>query len=294
MPIRDVGYKPYEGELLPAHTRYKVLIKRTLSIAWSSGLTKTVVILGMFPMIVCGVMVFLKAKALSYLAQRAQGASSGAIVEQVGDPGAYVFYCGYWCQIWFVFSMSLLMAAPAIAEDVRTGAFQFYFSRPLSRTHYVGGKLVSVGIMILLLTAVPMVLLSLLWIGMSPTGEQAAQNLRWLLGSAIYAPIYAAAVALPPIAMSSLGRRSGNIMGLWATFFFATWILGESIATAVDVPYLVLLSIPTNLRILGQHLFGMEPAYGLPWYLPAAALGLFIAGSLVVVLRRLERVEVFA
>ena len=85
MTIRDLGYQRYEGKLLPHRTRHKVLIRRTLSLAWASGLVKTCVILGSFPMVVCGVFMFLKVKAMQHLA--AQGAPF-----QIEDPAAYVFY----------------------------------------------------------------------------------------------------------------------------------------------------------------------------------------------------------
>ena len=60
------------------------------------------------------------------------------------------------------------------------------------------------------------------------------------------------------------------------------------------MPYAALISIPTDLRLVGQYLFGMEPSYALPWYLPAGALALVVGGSAYLLLRRLDRVEVFA
>jgi hypothetical protein len=285
--IRDLGYKPYDGELLPHRTRYKVLIHRAMSLAWASGLVKTTIILGMFPAVICGVVMFFKFKAMQILAQQ------NAPI-QLDDPGSLVFTCIFWCQIWFAFVISLLVAAPAISEDVRTGAFQFYFARPVSKHHYLLGKVAPVAFLVIIVSLVPALLLAVLRVGLSQSGGEAWSNLTWVLGTLAYGPIYALVLALPAVALSSLGRRPGSIQGLWAAGFFLTWLLGEGIAAGADLPYAALISIPTNLRMVGQLIYGMTPAYDMPWYLPAGVLAALVAGSAFLLLRRLERVEVFS
>jgi hypothetical protein len=109
----------------------------------------------------------------------------------------------------------------------------------------------------------------------------------------VYAPIYALVMALPPVALSTLGRRTGTIQGLWTMIFFLSWLLGEIIASLTDQSYIALLSLPANLRLVGQYLFGLPPSYPIEWYYPTAVLTLLVLGSGVVILRRLERVEVF-
>jgi len=291
MGIRDLGYKRYEGALLPHRSRYRVLIRRALSLAWASGLTKTTIILGMFPPVICGVYIFLKHQAMQqevvqYLAHRAQ--------VQLDDPGSLVFTCIYWCQIWFAFVLSLLVAAPAISEDVRTGAFQFYFARPVARSHYLVGKVAPAAILVAIVTLAPALLLALLRVGLAQSGEEAWRSTSWLVGTLAYGPIYALVLTLPAVALSSLGRRSGSLQGLWAVGFFLSWLLGEGVAAGADLPYVALLSIPTDLRLVGQLLYGIEPAYDLPWYLPSLVLAGLVVGSAYVLVRRLGRVEVFS
>ena len=201
MTVRDLGYRAYEGELLPHRSRYRVLMARTLAQAWSVGLVKATLILGAFPAVVCGAVMILKLKTMQFLS--AQGAPI-----QLEDPGNLVFTCIYWCQIWFAFNISLLVAVPSVAEDVRTGAFQFYFARPVSRHHYLVGKVVPVVCLVAVVSMGPALLLSLLRIGLSRTGAEAWSNMSWLLGTLAYGPIYALVLSLPAVALSSLGRRS--------------------------------------------------------------------------------------
>jgi len=290
MGIRDMGYKPYEGDLLPHRSRYRVLIRRALSLAWASGLVKTTLILGAFPVVICGVVMFLKLQAIQYVSKMAAGQAQGLI----SDPGDLVFTTIYWCQIWFAFVISLLVAAPTIAEDVRTGAFQFYFARPVSRNHYLVGKVAPVAILVAIISMGPALALAILRLALAGSGAEAASNLKWLLGTLVYGPLYALVLALPPVALSSLGRRAGGIQGLWASIFFLSWLLGEGVAAGANLPYLALLSIPTDLRLVGQLIYGLPPAYAIPWVLPAAVLLALVGGSAYLLLRRLGRVEVFS
>jgi len=291
MTIRDLGYKRYDGPRLPHRSRYRVLIGRTLSLAWASGLVKTAMILGMFPMVVCGVVIFFKVKAMQMIASQPMAAAAAGI--KLDDASSWVFYCVYWCQLWFAFAMSVLVAAPAVSDDVRTGAFQFYFARPISRNHYLVGKMVPVGLLITIVCAAPGLALVLLRLGLCKTGAEAMKVLPMLGSTILYTLVYAATLALPPVALSALSRRSGTMQGAWAALFFFPWVLGEGMAAATGVSYAVLVSIPTNLRLLGQYLYGMEPSYAIPWYYPAAVLAALLVGSAAVLLHRLDKVEVF-
>ena len=227
MPIRDLGYKPYEGKRLPHRSRYKVLIRRTLALAWGQGLVKATMIVGAVPMLVCGGIIWLKLQAMKVLAARmVQMGGQAAAQINIDDPVSYVFSCMYWSQLWFAFALSLLVAAPAISGDVRTGAFSFYFARPVDRAHYLLGKVVPAALLVLIIAAVPALLLALLRLALGGA-EDAAAVAPKLLSVAAFAPVYAATMVLPPVALSALGRRSGSIQGLWAALFFGPGCWGR-------------------------------------------------------------------
>lgn len=287
MGIRDLGYKRYEGRRLPHGSRYQVMIRHALARAWATKRIKITLISSLFPMVIAGVVLYFKIKA-----QQMAGAMGQSL--PLGDPSDVIFYCVFWCQIWFAFDLSARIAAPAIAEDSRTGAFQFYFARPVTRPHYLIGKIAPAGILILLLTAGPGLLLSLLRISLASSGDQVMDQLPLVLKTLIFAPLMAASLSLIPVAIGSLGRRSGTVQGIWAAVFFLPWILGESLSAALELPLLTLISIPTCLRIIGQHLYGVEHGALMAWYYPAGVmLGWFI-GAAWLMLWRLRRVEVFA
>ena len=282
-----MGYRPYEGQLLPLRSRYTVLIRRTLALAWASRLIKITLILASFPMLICGAVMYAKLKLIHEI-------GSANVRIQLDDPGSLVFTCFYWCQIWFAFSMSLRVAVPAIADDIRTGALQFYFSRPLTRIHYLAGKVVAVALLVMLVSAVPALVLAIFRTGLSISGDEAASGLGLVLRTLAYAPLYAALFSLPPVYLSSLGQRTGAIRGLWAVVFFFSWIFGEGLASATDIQWFALLSLPTDLLLVGQFIFGHELSHPVPWYSAAAVLVVVVAGSGWLLLRRLRRVEVLS
>lgn len=286
MTIRDLGYKRYDGPRLPPRRRYAVMTSRTLSLAWASGLVKATLIVGLLPLLVCAVIMYFKLRM-----QQALGGKSLPI--KFEDASAWIYYCGYWCQVWFGFAMGMLVAAPAISEDVSTGAFQFYFARPIGRGHYATAKLVTAGLLVFLVILIPPLLLTAMRLGMA--NEQELWSKLPLLASTLaYTVIATAVLVLPPLALSSLTRKSGYAQGGWAALFFLPWVLGEGMAAAADVPYMALLSLPTCLRLVAQKLYGITPSYDLPWYLPAGTLALLIVASLVILERRLSKVEAFA
>jgi len=285
--IRDLGYRPYEGKLLPHRNRYQVLIWRTLALAWSARLIKITMIASLVPLLICGAVMYFKIRLLHQM----QGSSVNMGLE---DPGSLVFTLFYWCQMWFAFSLSLRVAAPAIADDIRTGALQFYFSRPVTRAHYLAGKVAAVAILVTVVSAVPALALSIFRMALSMDGAEALEGLGLMGRTVVFAPFFAAVFSLPPVFLSSLGRRTGIIRGLWAMVFFFSWIFGEGMASATDIHWFALLSLPTSLRLLGQHIYGHELSYPVPWYYAAGVLVTVICGAGALLMRRLRRVEVLS
>lgn len=286
--IRDLGYARYDGPRLPPRRRYAVLARQHLDLAWRSGLVKAVVIVGMLPLLVCAVVMYFKLQAAKALAGRAIRFSLGSPPEQ------WIYNCVYWCQLWFGFAMSMLIAAPSISDDVRTGAFHFYFARPVSKSHYVVGKLIAIGTMIALVCGVPGVLLALMRLSLAANVDDALRSLPLLVGVLAFALLYAATLTLPAMALSALTSKTGHVMGGWAALFFLPWPLGEATAATADMPYVALISLPTDLRLVAQWLFGVAPSYDVPVAAPLAVLvGVCIASALVL-RARLEKVEVFA
>jgi hypothetical protein len=190
--------------------------------------------------------------------------------------------------------MSLLVAAPTISADVRSGAFQFYFARPVSRMAYLLGKVLSAAVLIASILAIPGLLLAIMRVALAADGGDALTQLPLLLKTILYSVLFTATLILPAFALGALSRQPGYVQGGWAALFFLPWLLGEGIAAATEIPYIALISLPTNLRWIGEALFGVPSSHDLAWYWPTGALLLIVGCATWWVIRRLDRVEVFS
>lgn len=296
MSIRDIGYRPYDGPREPHRRRYLVLVTQALARAWGVRMVKLTLLGALFPMVVFGAVMVIKLKAIQIAGEHGGGMLriQGAPGDLLEDPAELVFSCFFWSQLWFSLALSLRVAAPAVAEDIRTGAFQFYFSRPVSRVHYLVGKVGPTALLVAMISAGPALLLSGLRLVLAQSGAEAAQHL-WLVPRVLLAaPVFALFFSLVPAALGSLTRRSGTAQGLWAAIFFLSWIVGDGLAEATGIAELVLISLPSDLIMVGQHIFGHEPLRSLHWIYPSSVLlGVYVLCA-AGLRRRLGRRESFA
>ncbi|MCB9555067.1 MAG: ABC transporter permease subunit [Deltaproteobacteria bacterium] len=286
--IRDIGYAAYDGRRLPHSSRFAVLGRNTLSLFWKSGLVKTIFILGMIPLVICAVVMFLKMSSAAALRSRQL-----PVPDMLQNAEFWIFNCAFWCQIWFCFAMSLVAGTASIADDVRTGALHFYFARPVSKSHYVVGKLLAVGTLVGGLVLLPALLMASMPLLFSDGVElTVGTKLGLMLGALAYGLIATAALTLPAIALSSLTSKSSYAMGGWTALFFLPWVLGEGTASVANTPYLALLSIPTNLRVVGGVLMGRPQEIAIPWLWSVIMLVLFSIAALALLWRQLDRAEI--
>src|SRR5262249_53242228 len=104
--------------------------------------------------------------------------------------------------------LGAIVVCAAIADDLRLGAFKFYFARPLRARDYITGKLLG----ILLVIAVPSFagppLLALVRLCFAEDVAQVPSLLPFVPRAMLLGIVGTAAFALPPAAMGALlGRR---------------------------------------------------------------------------------------
>lgn len=150
-----------------------------------------------------------------------------------------------------------VVAAGAIADDRRTGAFELYFSRPLTRTQYVLGKLLGAALVPVGVLLVPQLILYVVALGVAP--PQVRDGLWWLgvpaLGAAALATM---TLATTVIGVSALGRRARNVGALYIALWLVLAALSESLVAA-GVRIGGYLSPERNLRTVVDALFAAGP-----------------------------------
>ncbi len=196
-------------------------------------------------------------------------------------------------QVIFTVFLSIFGGAGLIANDLRTGAILVYLSRPLTRRDYVLGKLGVLLALNLAVTLVPGLVLYLIGLALAPD-LLLKWELAWI-GPAVVLQSFliALSVSLLVLAVSALSR-SARVAGLaFVGLFIGLEIVRGVLVTIGDRPEAQVLSLQTDLRVVGNLIFGItERGVPVPAVYPPVVLVLVALGCLAVLRARVRAVEI--
>ena len=153
MSIRDLGYRPYDGERHPAEKNTWVILRHSLGRAWRSWIVKLTLLFSWVPVV--GFII----------ATRVAGAFSGP--GESFDPSGWLdaLLHAQWLTAGFV--LTLASGAGAIAYDLNHNGFAYFFSKPVTAAQYLIGRIGAVFVLTLMVTWLPCVLFSLAMIALN-------------------------------------------------------------------------------------------------------------------------------
>ncbi|NOY91919.1 MAG: ABC transporter permease subunit [Deltaproteobacteria bacterium] len=282
MPIRDLGYRPYEGERLPPSHNMAVLLRHGLRRAWGSWLVKIAAFLGWVPTVVA-----LALLGLRYVMEQ-RGAQVGAL-----DAGQALHTLTLF-QLWpFITMVTLGAGAGVISRDLTHRAFQFYFSKPVTPTQYLVGRTSAVAIWCFFLIWLPSLITVVVLVGTAPA-ELRLERLGLMLPATLDAALIAAVCATASVGISSLSRSRAFSMSAWLVLLFVPHVLAQIVFAVGDWPWLRLASIPALLSIVGEALYRIEPDSALRWYHALPVLAGVMAGAITLAMNRLRHTQVIS
>jgi len=278
--IRDLGYRPYVGERLPAKHNSAVLLRHGLRRAWGSWLVKIAAFLCWLPPVIA-----MGGVGINYWMRSQQP----GMVESV--EAGWVLSVVYEWQIWlFVTMVTLGAGASVIAEDFQHKSFQFYFAKPVTRVQYLAGRISAVAIWVFCLLAIPGALLVLILVGSAEPDDRVA-NLGTILPAMIQAGLVAVVVSTASVGVSSLSKSRALTMTAWMLLFLVPHVLAVIVEAVADWEWLRLISIPALLGEMNDTLFKQADENDIEW---AHALPILVAvslGGLALAMGRLRRAE---
>jgi hypothetical protein len=281
--IYDLGYKRYDGLRTPHNRRWLTVLRiaMRLSLKWWLWVT---LVFAVAQVAIFGVVMY-------FLHRASAVPDAGAAIEGFKPDFLVLKLLTEWYGVIpLCFVVGLFAGGSAVADDARSGAFQFYFARPVSKGAYLAGKLVAVCTLTAAMSLGPALILCLARVAMSAPGEWAAASL--LLGRGLLvALIVALVLGIPVVALSSLSTSRGVVQGGWAAVFMLSWIIGRIVASVTASPWPALISIPANLQVIGGAIFGQKAAGALPVWASALVLVALVAGSAALLRWRLRNVE---
>jgi ABC-2 type transport system permease protein len=177
-----------------------------------------------------------------------------------------------------------------IGGDFRHGGLTFYLSRRMARRHYIQGKLLSIGLLVLLTTTAPALILFAEYGLLADSLSYFHQNWRIVVGIVGYGLLMAVTLSLLLMALASWFPRTVPLVMCWACIFVLLPAMGALLHEVFGHPHWRLIMLWRNIRLVGSWFFGAvareEDLALVPW----AAL-VVAAVCLVCLLALLPRVR---
>lgn len=182
-------------------------------------------------------------------------------LERVNMNGTGMTFANFvWFEGYVAMIVLALAGAVLVGNDFHHGSLPFYLSKPISRRHYVLGKVLGVGGFVNMLTTVPAIGL---WVQAGLLkGWQTYyfENFGLLLGILGYGVVLTLTLSLLLVATSVLVRRTVPLVMVWCGLFVLCPALASFLANNQNLgPTWRLIDLWNDLYLIGLTLLGVEP-----------------------------------
>ncbi len=290
--VHDLGYKRYGGVRRSQGTRYRVIMRNLIVGSWRGWLRmKLWFIAGL--MTVVGISVALY--SMLYIGKN-------PVVKNTLMGGTLVKWSEFLIPVsldpmtMLAFVLGMTVVAGIIADDMRVGAFEFYFSRPLRPRDYVLGKMSGAAFVIGTLTLGGPLAVALTRLALS-SGANVGAELhlipKVLLAGAIATLLY----TVVPLAISGLARKKAYTIAAWAAFYLVVGNTATIVADQTGTPAIAAIHIKACVMSIAYELFGVEFLRGMqeevlpPVGVAVAASAAYVVISAAIVGWRIRQAE---
>jgi hypothetical protein len=246
--IHDLGYKRYAGARQDAGTRWRVILRHQIAMAWKTW-WRFKAWLGM------AVLVSVVAGGIMYILSNKMFHDMGRVGDvaltfrDVALPQSVAWYCRA------AFLASLTLGAGVIAGDVQSGAFTFYFARSVRPRDYVLGKLAGLGVLMAILTMAGPVLLAGMRLGLCESWSDVIAHL-WLVPKALLVGALATvAYTAVPLGISALADTRRTALAMWAAYYMVGGTVAWMIGMASRSGSIAALDLHTAVEGVADKLF---------------------------------------
>jgi ABC-2 type transport system permease protein len=277
--IHDQGYERYTGERRPQARRFLVISRNLVVSAWRQGWRVRLPLVGaaLTAVMASGIMI-----VFALIGSRLHNANQAK--PETIMLGALPFFA-----IWG-FLIALSVAAPAVADDLRAGAFQFYFSRPLRAGDYVRGKLLGLFAAVGLATFFGPMLMAIVRVALANDFGEALRLIGILPRMAAVAFAATAAMVLPAAGLGALLRKRWAGMAAFASYNLIVAPLGDAFASAFHQPLFRMMSTAQCVTAASSGLLGRH-SEELPAWAGWTGLAIFALAGWAIIQWRISSAE---
>jgi ABC-2 type transport system permease protein len=279
MPIHDQGYRRYAGGRDATGLAWLVIARAGLKTMLSKRLFLGLLLFSYGPFLVRCVQLYLSTNfsQVAFLAPTAQ--TFREFLEQ---------------QEIFIFFITIYVGAGLIANDRRANALQIYLSKPLTRVEYVAGKATTLAVFLLAATWLPAMLLLFMQIMFAGSFAFVQKNAFLFPAITVYAFLQVILATFAMLALSSLSKSARFVGIMYAGVIFFTDAIFGMLKYVVQAGGASVVSPTQSLAQLGDVIFRVPPRHDTPIVFSLAVVVVMVAGSLLILERRIRGVEVVA
>jgi hypothetical protein len=293
MTVRDLGYRAYEGELLPASHNTWVLLRYGLARIWASWINKLTVFGAILPFLGLALMAGIRFATFGRELPELPVGESG-FGRWFLDPDAASWLRSLTAaQFWFCITIvTLRSGAGVIAEDYTHRAYQFYFAKPVTPVQYLIGRASALALFLFSLVFVPTLFLTVVLAGTGPE-DQVLERIGLILPAFLDAAIIAICCSLLSVAVSALSKSRALTIMAWGSLLFVPTVLALLVEGITDSEWVWLASPPGLLWVVGDALYKVHQDWThLAWYHAAPVLAVLTVGGTYLALLRISKAEV--
>jgi ABC-type transport system involved in multi-copper enzyme maturation permease subunit len=288
MPIYDTGYQRWKGEIQQHPARWWPIVRSGVTRNLARRRFLLLLVVAWVPTLVRGVRVYLDSRTGFVLPGGASDA--GYFFKFISPLG----YFPAWEQGLWVLVFVVLVGTDLIARDRQYNALQIYFSKPLTQTDYIAGKLGIVATFLLLVSWLPCILLWLFAVAVNTQAGYFAKIWYVPLLATMFCALWVVVAGLLMLLLSAVGRKSVFIAGTWILLYGygPSHALISLLKAISQNEYLGLLTVSGNLAQVGAWWFGVDRPHEFHPVLSLLVLLALSAGCFWLIRRRSQPVEV--
>ncbi|MFK7987870.1 MAG: hypothetical protein AB8I08_17765 [Sandaracinaceae bacterium] len=292
MSVRDLGYRAYEGELLPPSHNMWVMLRYGLWRIWGSWINKFVVFFFWLPVAALAGIAFLR-----FLTIGPEMPADATDMDGVG--GWFLSEPAVWLrtltgiQFWFCMALvTIRSGAAVIAEDFTNKAYQFYFAKPVTPVQYLVGRISALAVFNFGLVFIPVAFMVGVLAGVGPE-EQRLERVGLLLPALVDSAMLATVLSVVSISVSALSRSRALTITAWVVVLFVPFVLAGLVETISESEWVYVISLPGALWNLGDALYKVEGTWTeLKWFFSLPAVLIATVGGAYGAWYRIRKAEV--
>jgi hypothetical protein len=272
--VHDLELGRYDGPRRPQRERYRVIARHTLTAAWRAKWALRGPLLGAgATLLIAGAIMIVFGKLQSHMHG---GPMAGLVRADVAVYRSFEYFA-MWGHL-----MAVTLGCTAIADDLKRGAFHFYFARPIRAGDYLRGKLLGVGILVGLPMLLAPLVLTVVRVCLAADASEALALVP-MVGKGLLVGLYGTvAIVLPAVATGALLRSRVPAQAAYLTYYLLVATIAETAAHRLEIPALAVLSPRADLAAVTAWLFD-QPVRAVSFFTTDVPVGVALAGLAVMV-----------